>query len=126
MRASLESRVPFLDFRIAEYVFQLPPSYMINGELNKKILIDSHMEKLDSRITGNIHKKGYASPIEDWFKNEKVKGFIDSIITDESSFIYEFVRFTPVAKLSARQIWMLVSLEIWHKTFITKEYSNAY
>ncbi len=121
MSASLESRVPLLDYRIAEYVFQLPPEYMINGALNKKILIDSQNEHLDRKISQNTHKKGYASPIESWFQEESVKSYIGAVINNRSSFIYQFVKFKPLEQLTARQVWMLISVEIWHKTFITKE-----
>lgn len=121
MYASLESRVPLLDYRIAEYVFKLNPSYMIDGVLNKKLLINSFRENLISDVSDNKNKKGYASPIDAWFENEEVKDFISKIIENKKSFIYKFVHFDSRNKFNHRQIWMLVSLELWHKIFILKE-----
>lgn len=121
MYASLESRVPLLDYRIAEYVFKLNPSYMIDGILNKKILIDSFRENLISDVSDNKNKKGYSSPIVAWFKNEDIKNFINQIIENKESYIYKFVQFDSRKKFNHRQIWMLISLELWHKIFILKE-----
>lgn len=121
MYASLESRVPLLDYRIAEYVFKLNPSYMIDGILNKKLLINSFKENLISDVSDNKNKKGYASPIDAWFENEEVKYFINQIIENKESCIYKFVQFDSRNKFNHRQIWMLVSLELWYKIFILKE-----
>lgn len=121
MYASLESRVPLLDYRIAEYVFKLSPSYMIDGILNKKILIDSFRTNLISDVADNKNKKGYASPIDAWFQNEEVKNFINKIIENKESYIYQFVHFDSRNKFNQRQIWMLISLELWYKIFILKE-----
>lgn len=121
MYASLESRVPLLDYRIAEYVFKLSPSYMIDGILNKKILIDSFRTNLISDVADNKNKKGYASPIDAWFQNEEVKIFINKIIENKESYIYKFVHFDSRSKFNNRQLWMLISLELWYKIFICKE-----
>ncbi|WP_323593462.1 asparagine synthase (glutamine-hydrolyzing) [Aliarcobacter butzleri] len=121
MYASLESRVPLLDYRLSEYVFKLNPSYMIDGILNKKLLIDSFKTKLISDVSDNKNKKGYASPIDAWFQNVEVKNFINQIIENKKSYIYKFVQFDSRNKFNHRQIWMLISLELWYKIFIIKE-----
>ncbi|MDN3408131.1 MULTISPECIES: asparagine synthase (glutamine-hydrolyzing) [unclassified Pseudoalteromonas] len=118
MSASLESRTPLLDYRIAEYVFSLPPEYMINGVLNKEIFVDAFKDKLLEDVHLNTNKKGYSAPIADWFSNPKVKTFIDSVLNCDESFIYQFVTIDNKKKLSVRQIWMLISLEIWYQEFI--------
>lgn len=124
MYASLESRVPLLDYRIAEYVFKLNPSYMIDGMLNKKLLIDSFRASLISDVANNKNKKGYSSPIDAWFENEEVKDCINKIIENEKSYIYKFIHFDSRNKFNHRQIWMLVSLELWYKIFILREIKN--
>jgi asparagine synthase (glutamine-hydrolysing) len=121
MYASLESRVPLLEYKIAEYVFKLNPSYMIDGILNKSIFINSFKDDLLSDIYLNTQKKGYSSPINEWFKVPEVKSFIEKIIKNKESFIYNFIEFDDSRKINNRQLWMLVSLEIWYKTFILKE-----
>jgi asparagine synthase (glutamine-hydrolysing) len=124
MYASLESRVPLLDYRIAEYVFTLPPSYMINGVLNKILFIDSFKDKILPEIYLNTQKKGYSSPINEWFKVPEVKKFIYDIINDRNSFIYNYIVFDKTRKFNCRELWMLISLEIWYKTFVLREFEN--
>lgn len=121
MYASVESRVPLLDHRIIEYVFKLKPQYMINGVLNKTIFIDAYKDILHEDVYSNTQKKGYSAPIARWFEDEKTKMFISSVLENERSYIYNYVRFLNKNDLTKRQIWMLISLEIWHKIFITKE-----
>lgn len=122
MAYGLESRVPLMDYRLAEFVFSLPPAYMINGTINKKIFIDSFRGIIHDRIASKKEKQGYASPINNWLKEKKVRDFIDKILGDDKSFIYEFVlKKVAFGDLNPRQIWLLVSLELWHKIFIIRE-----
>ena len=125
MYASLESRVPLLDYKIAEYVFTLPPSFMINGILNKTIFIESFKDVLLPDIYLNAQKKGYTSPINEWFKVKEVKSFIDTIINNPNSFIYNYILYDKTKNFNPRELWMLISLEMWHKTFVLKEFENA-
>ncbi len=125
MYASLESRVPLLDYRIAEYVFKLDPNYMINGILNKTIFIDSFKDDLLSDIYLNTQKKGYSSPISEWFEVPEVKNFINEVLENKKSYIYDFINYKNSEKINPRQLWMLISLEIWYKTFITNEINNV-
>ena len=94
---------------------------MIDGVLNKKVLIDSFRDNLISDVSENKNKKGYSSPIGAWFKNEEVENFINQIIENKESYIYKFVEFDSRNKFNHRQIWMLISLELWYKIFILKE-----
>lgn len=102
-------------------LLKLNPFYMIDGVLNKKLLIESFRKNLIPEVSDNKNKKGYSSPIDEWFRNEEVKSFINQIIENEESYIYKFVKFGSRSKFNYRQIWMLISLELWYKIFILKE-----
>jgi len=125
MSASLESRTPLLDYRIAEYAFSLPPALMIDGKLNKRILISSFNDKLLTEVYENSQKKGYSAPINDWFENPKVSSYINEILDNKDSFIHSLIVDVHRNALTVRQIWLLISLEIWHKIFITKEIKHC-
>ncbi|WP_462170228.1 asparagine synthase (glutamine-hydrolyzing) [Pseudoalteromonas xiamenensis] len=114
MSASLESRVPFLDYKLVEFALQCPPHFFIDGIVNKKLLKETFSDKLPTRILKNKKKRGYVSPIKIWFDDPKVKLFVESVFKNRESFIYKFIPFIDdYTKLSHRQIWLLVSLEIW-------------
>lgn len=123
MASGLESRVPLLDHRLIEYVFTLPPQFMIDGVLNKKIFIDAFSDVLPSHVKNTKQKMGYVSPAHAWFAEPRVAAFICAIIENESSFIFRFVDQAKIKskKVTDRQLWMLISLEIWHRLFIEKQ-----
>lgn len=127
MASGLESRVPLLDHHLIEYVLSLPPSYMIDGNLNKRIFVDAFNDLIPMHVANAKRKLGYVSPIGAWFSDSSVASYIDSIIKNKNSFIYKFVDYSKVMSktVTDRQLWMLVSLEIWHRIFIIKSESLA-
>jgi len=62
MQFSIESRVPFLDYRLAEFAFNLPDEYKISGAARKFILREALREELPQSIYYNgMRKLGFAS-----------------------------------------------------------------
>jgi asparagine synthase (glutamine-hydrolysing) len=62
MAFSLESRVPFLDYRLVEFVFGLPSSYKIRDGYTKAILRDSMKGILPDSVRLRKSKMGFATP----------------------------------------------------------------
>lgn len=118
MSASVESRVPILDHRVVEAAFSVLPKFSINGDVNKQILINAFKEYLPS--IGK--KKGYTVPLDTWLKSEDAAFNIKKILNNKNSFIYNFITFEP-NNVTPKQVWMIISLEIWYKVFISKEIS---
>lgn len=69
MKNSLESRAPFIDTRIVETVFRIPPDFKIKGR-NKKYILKETFKDLLPGETLRFRKKGFGIPIDYWFKNE--------------------------------------------------------
>jgi asparagine synthase (glutamine-hydrolysing) len=61
MRWSVESRLPFLDYRLAEYVIGLPTSYKVGAGFLKRILRDA-VPELPPSVAGRKDKIGFAAP----------------------------------------------------------------
>lgn len=69
MGASLEARVPFLDYEVVEFVNRMPSSLKLKGMTTKYILKKMLRKKLPSAIL-NRKKKGFGIPVAKWFKKE--------------------------------------------------------
>jgi asparagine synthase (glutamine-hydrolysing) len=69
MMASIETRLPFLDYRLVKYVLSLPSTYKIYDGINKRILRDNVKEYVPERIVNRKDKMGFVSPQEEWQKN---------------------------------------------------------
>ncbi|MCC7381508.1 MAG: asparagine synthase (glutamine-hydrolyzing) [Deltaproteobacteria bacterium] len=68
MAFSIEARVPFLDFRLVEYAFQLPMREKIHGARTKVVLRDAMQDILPEKVRQRRDKKGYPTPLTLWLK----------------------------------------------------------
>ena len=78
MYASIESRTPFLDHRLIEFVNQIPIEMHFNSNFGKVLL----RELLPNKIPKNIkvrQKQGFNAPMENWFRTSLKEKLIDSI-----------------------------------------------
>jgi asparagine synthetase B (glutamine-hydrolysing) len=63
----IENRCPFLDKRIIEFGFSLPPELKINGFIQKKILFDLLIKKNKKKYKTVNEKKGLSFNIKHWY-----------------------------------------------------------
>jgi asparagine synthase (glutamine-hydrolysing) len=82
MRNSLEVRVPFLDYRIAEFAFSLPVSSKINAGIKKKIVQDAFRDILPQELY-NRPKKGFEVPLLQWFRTDLKDKILNDWLSDE-------------------------------------------
>jgi asparagine synthase (glutamine-hydrolysing) len=127
MANSLEARVPFLDFRLVEFIESLPPRLKLNGFTGKYL----HKKALEKWLPKEVvyrKKKGFANPIGRWFRTRMRSAVEDYLLTPESAVAQFFDQACIRRMLDLdrsgreqlrRHIYLLVSFEMWHRTFIT-------
>lgn len=73
MYSSIESRVPFLNHQIVEYLFSLPESYLIgnNGE-TKRIFRAAMRSIVPDKVLDRKDKIGFETPERDWLADTKL------------------------------------------------------
>ena len=117
MAHALELRVPFLDYRLVEYVLSLPDLYKI-GQSPKQLFVEALGDLLPSDIV-NRPKMGFTLPWEDWMKKD-LREFCESRILQFdkriSSQVFgekwkNFLASNSKVKWSA--LWYVVVLEDW-------------
>ena len=74
MRASLEARVPYLDRRLVEYAFALPPSVKMH-RLKGKYLLRRLAEKYLPKAIATRRKHGFIVPWEEWTRSPQNRLF---------------------------------------------------
>lgn len=126
MANSLESRVPFLDYRLVEFIESLPPNLKLNG-LTGKYLHKQAVGKWLPKETVRRKKKGFANPIENWFR-VRMKSFVEDCLLGEDSSMARYFDRNYIKKMLEldrtgkaqyrRHIYLLVSLELWHRSFL--------
>ena len=68
MAHSIESRVPFLDYRLVEYVMSLPSDYKIKNAVTKRVLRQGMSGIIPDDIRDRTDKIGFATPEEIWMR----------------------------------------------------------
>jgi asparagine synthase (glutamine-hydrolysing) len=75
MAHSVESRVPFLDYRLVEFCVGLPDQFKINGGLTKAVLRRGMRGIVPDTVLQRTDKMGFVTPEEVWAKESGTQQF---------------------------------------------------
>ena len=132
MYFSLESRVPFLDYRLVEKTLSLSPEFIIQDGVNKIILREAMKDILPQNILNRQDKIGFATPQQSWFSQNAFKKLIEEVINSQSfkqrgildnnkvQNIYK--SFLSGRKNISNEIWKWLHLELWFQRFIDNSF----
>lgn len=67
MMNSVESRIPFLNHNLLEFVLSLPNGYKISKDRTKFVLREALKNELPEKIYNRTDKMGFVAPEEHWF-----------------------------------------------------------
>jgi asparagine synthase (glutamine-hydrolysing) len=128
MACSLEGRVPFLDVRLVEFIESLPSKMKLNRLTGKYLHKKATLKWLPKEIVYR-KKKGFANPIENWFR-VGMRPFVEECLLGPDSsmaryfdqgYIKQMLKLDREGREQYRRhIYLLVSLELWHRAFIKK------
>jgi asparagine synthase (glutamine-hydrolysing) len=79
MAWSIESRTPFMDYRLPEFTLGLPERFTYKRGTRKEVLRSAMKDILPPAITNRRDKMGFVTPEEVWLKNEGKAWFMDGI-----------------------------------------------
>jgi asparagine synthase (glutamine-hydrolysing) len=128
MANSVELRVPLLDHKVLEFATSLPSSFKLNGFKTKYILKKALAQKIPMEIR-NRKKTGFPVPYESWLRND-LKDVIWGVLTDRKTIdrgyfgknaIEGLLRANASGANYSKEIFSLLNLEIWQRTFLEQE-----
>lgn len=128
MANSVELRVPLLDHRVLEFAASLPPSFKLKGFTTKHILKKALSQRIPKEIR-NRKKTGFPVPYESWLRNE-LKDIVWAVLTDRRTVERGYFRKDAVEGLLqansngtnySKEIFSLLSFELWQRTFLERE-----
>jgi asparagine synthase (glutamine-hydrolysing) len=70
MAHSVESRLPFLDFRLVEFLMGLPAEFKLAGATTKRVLRTAMQGILPEKVRNRMDKMGFVTPEEIWIRQE--------------------------------------------------------
>jgi asparagine synthase (glutamine-hydrolysing) len=86
MAASLETRIPFLDYRLIEYMVQVDKDVKMQGWERKSVLRNTIGKQLPESIM-NAPKKGFGIPLREWFKDQSFNTHIEKNLSKASTIL---------------------------------------
>ncbi len=133
MAESVESRVPFLDHEIVEFVASLPPSHKMHGLREKAVLRRATGSVMPPKLNDR-RKRPFYTPIREWFFSDAAPDFVEEALSPESlrdaglfdeGLVAQYrrdIRLVPEhALLRNRLEWTLLLVlqtQILHKSFV--------
>jgi len=122
MAHGIESRVPFLDHPLVEFMATAPADVKFSGGDSKHLLKSAFRHELPRPILERRDKMGFPVPLKEWFNGE-LRAFVQDTFRSGAAQTRSFMK--PEAVLAnfdhagpfSRKIWGLLSLEIWQQTF---------
>jgi asparagine synthase (glutamine-hydrolysing) len=124
MAASIETRVPFLDHHLVEFVWPLADDQKIRGGRGKDLLRRAARGLVPDEIIDRP-KQGFPVPIARWLRQPK-NPFIDVLLDPgtlrdgflEARYVRERVDRFLAGQAPAMELWSLLNLELWRRAFI--------
>jgi asparagine synthase (glutamine-hydrolysing) len=127
MAHGLEVRVPFLDHRLVDFVFQLPVSSKINRNIRKRILQDTYRDILPPELYRRP-KSGFEVPLLKWFRTSLRSLITDDLLSDRFILDQQIFDINSIQKLKRRlfsvnpgdvhaHIWALIVFQWWWKKY---------
>jgi asparagine synthase (glutamine-hydrolysing) len=128
MANSIELRVPLLDHKVLEFAASLPPNFKLRGTTTKFILKKALAQRIPKEIRDR-KKTGFPVPYETWLRKD-LKDVVWGVLTDRKTINRGFFRKDAVENLLransngtdySKEIFSLLSLELWQRTFLERE-----
>lgn len=94
MKFSLETRLPFLDYRLVEFAFSLPHSYKIRGNDTKWLLRQIARTILPKKILERKDKMGFSTPGHLWFRQHDNLEFFAKYMDDKNHILQQLSAWT--------------------------------
>jgi asparagine synthase (glutamine-hydrolysing) len=79
MQAGVEIRMPFLDYRIVEFAFELKTDMKIRNGFSKAIVRESARKIVPPKILQNKVKTGWNSPMGEWLNTDLKEWYLDEL-----------------------------------------------
>lgn len=123
MAFGLESRLPLLDYRIAELFASISPVFKFKGGESKALFRKSIRNILPKEVLQRKDKMGFPVPLNQWFQGE-LKDYVRETLLSSKARSRGLFKAEAISSLLekerpfSRVLWGCLCLELWYSTFI--------
>lgn len=122
---SLETRAPYLNTDLIEFMYKLPLSFKINNG-NSKVILKKILEKYLPHKYIYKNKKGFGVPLFHWFRCD-LKDWVNEILSKKNCEIHNFFNYKIVEKIKnehfnntmnhEKKLWTLIQFNSWYNNY---------
>ena len=130
MANSVESRAPFMDYRLIQLIFSLSQEQLVEGLGSKPFVREGLRDFLTPEVQRNLTKQGFAGDAPAWFTHQSTKQKLKDIISKDVFHETPFINHRAYADLvetsfsrdldsiEINAIWKAYSFIVWHQMFV--------
>jgi asparagine synthase (glutamine-hydrolysing) len=128
MAHGIETRNPFLDYRLVEWMFRMPPSLRFRNHETKWVLREYLRSHGQERIGNRPDKKGYPTPVGQWMAT--LGNELEHLLCDSPSPLHAWCDPQRIRKLieqnraggmgASHHLYKLLSTQLWIQECIQK------
>ncbi|MEA2254029.1 MAG: hypothetical protein QOG35_74 [Solirubrobacteraceae bacterium] len=127
MAESVEMRVPYLDRELVEFVESLPTDFKLRRGV-RKLVHKRAMEPVLPKTIVHRRERGFQTPMDRWLRGPQMGDYAREVLLDRGGVCAGLMRRGAIAGLldrhrageadHTRQIFCLLSLELWGRRFL--------
>jgi asparagine synthase (glutamine-hydrolysing) len=129
MAFSIETRLPFLDYRLVEFALSLPDEQRLEGTTSKAILRRALADRLPAGVLARRDKMGFETPTDLWLRGRFAAETRRRLLSDGPLHSWvrpDVMRDELEAYLGGQrdiglQVWRWLSLESWSRQYLTRD-----
>jgi asparagine synthase (glutamine-hydrolysing) len=134
MARSIESRLPFLDHRLVEFIFGLPFTLKMHGATTKYVLRRAFRDELPREIRLRRDKIGFEAPLRRWLRptlERDAREFLLSGLAVEQGFLDRrrlgeaLDQCAEGGEWRANLVFRALSLEAWARQYYGRAWAEA-
>jgi asparagine synthase (glutamine-hydrolysing) len=129
MAHGIESRSPFLDYRLFELAMSMPDSFLLSKKHMKPMVRETLGEYIPSHILKNREKRGFGAPVGKILSSDSTRKYLLSSEMKSNFRSAKYINGEGLIKLleagksgysasELKEIWQAVTFAIWQKQFL--------
>lgn len=119
MAHSIETRLPFLDYRVVELAASLPVAVKLRDGWGKYLLRKAMDVRMPATIVWRKHKFGFEAPESRWMRlhGDSIRETIASSHLLRELFLPQALEAQALRRLKQGLLWRLYSVALWEREF---------
>ena len=129
MAFSIETRLPFLDYRLVEFAFSLRDGVKLEGATTKAILRRALGDRIPRAVLERQDKMGFETPTDVWLRSRFAGEVRRRLLTpgplhewlDPKTLGAELEDYLADRRAIGLQVWRWLSLDAWARRFLERD-----